>query len=277
MKKKLTLITLILSFLLFGFFGFYGCKDKEELKIEKNETIASGLDKTPKTRAGDGYGYTTPEDKYKFPDISGMNDWSRPNIIQERIDALQMPEGVLATISTAGLLETCLEFPYLLDILHFNDFQQGFNCLVKNFNGFREILKRPDLPPALINKYYGMGIDIKELPALSLVEQGMFSFRHFVLEFMLAQDVVINNLNEAQEEALFLLTMERKELLNSYPEIFSAMHKAPTALLYAKKMTNDNQVRADMKNAVSAFIQAPMLVNKDVINYLNDYINVKFK
>ena len=61
-------------------------------------------------------------DKYLFPDISGMNDWMRPNIIQERLDALQMPDALLATISTEGLLETCLEFPYLIDIFHANNF-----------------------------------------------------------------------------------------------------------------------------------------------------------
>ena len=62
------------------------------------------------------------EDRYEFPDISGMNDWwGDPDIIKKRLDALQMPDAILASISTAGLLETCLEFPYLLDIHNNNN------------------------------------------------------------------------------------------------------------------------------------------------------------
>ena len=67
--------------------------------------------------------YSRAKDKYEFPDISGMNDWMRPNIIQERLAALQIPDAVLASISTAGLLETCLEFPYLINIFHADNFQ----------------------------------------------------------------------------------------------------------------------------------------------------------
>jgi len=51
-----------------------------------------------------------------------MNDWMRPNIIKERLDALQIPDAVLSRISTEGLLETCLEFPYLIDIFHSNGY-----------------------------------------------------------------------------------------------------------------------------------------------------------
>ena len=34
------------------------------------------------------------KDKYEFPDLSGMNDWERPTIIQDRLNALQIPNEV---------------------------------------------------------------------------------------------------------------------------------------------------------------------------------------
>ena len=216
-------------------------------------------------------------DKYEFPDISRMNDWQRPNIIQERLDALQIPDAVLATISTEGLLATCLEFPYLINIFHSNDFQQGFNSLVLVFNGFREILKRPDLTTTLIEKYYWISEDVKGLGILCPIEQGRFSFRYFVFEFMLAQDIFLKNLSEEQERQLFLLSLEHKKIKNSYPDVFSDLNGVPTILLYAKKILNDNQARADMKSTLLEFVQAPVYVEQNVINYLNDYVNVKFK
>ena len=216
-------------------------------------------------------------DKYHFPDISKMNDWERPTIIQDRLAALQIPDAVLASISTEGLLETCLDFPYLIDIFHANDYQTGFNALVEEFNGFREILKRSDLTTALIGKYNRVGTDVKGLRMLNIIEQGMFSFRHFVLEFMLAQDVVLNNLNKEQEETLFLLTVEHKKIKSSYTDIFSSLNDVPVNLLYAKKILSDNQAGADMKNTLLEFTQAPRYIEQNVISYLDDYINVKSK
>ena len=85
------------------------------------------------------------KDKYEFPDISHLNDWLSEDIIPRRFKALQIPDNVLANISTAGLLETCLDFPYLISIFHYGNFQEGIEGLQTVFNGFREILKRTDL------------------------------------------------------------------------------------------------------------------------------------
>ena len=83
----------------------------------KNWVLIYQIGGASQTRSGlTAYSQLKSEDKYEFPDISGMNDWEDPCIIQKRLDALQIPDAVLVSISTAGLLETCLEFPYLLDI-----------------------------------------------------------------------------------------------------------------------------------------------------------------
>jgi len=216
------------------------------------------------------------KDKYEFPDISEMNKWDRPNIIQERLDALQIPEAVLSKISTEGLLETCMEFPYLLDIFLYDNFQKGFEELQVEFNGFREILKRPDLAEVLIEKYFWMIKDVTETKLLASSRKGKFSFQHFVLEYMIAQDVVLTNLNKEQEETLFLLALEYKEIKNSNPDIFSGLNELPTYLLYAKKIMNDNLVDPQMMNILFSFIQNPAHINHNTINYLNNHFNSKY-
>jgi hypothetical protein len=204
--------------------------------------------------------------------MSGVLD-----IIKNRLDALQIPDAVLASISTAGLLETCLEFPYLIDIHFGNHYQQGFDGLLVKFNGFRELFKRSDLTDALIEKYISLGEEVKGTLIMSLVEQGKFSLRHFVLEFMLAQDVVINHLNVEQEEALFLLLLERAKIKKSFPDIFANYHSLPPALLYAKEIIKDNKASANMREPLMEFIQAPLYVEQNVANYLNEYIISKSK
>ena len=212
------------------------------------------------------------KDKYKFPDISGMNDWTRPNIIQERLQALQVPDAVLAEISTEGLLETCIEFPYLIDIFHYDNFQNGFEMLQAEFNGFREILKRPDLTTVLIEKYKWMCVDVNEAKSFRSADKGRFSFRHFVLEFMLAQDIVLNNISKDQEETLVLLSLQHKEIKNGNPDIFSGLNDFPSYLLYAKKMLNDNLTDGNMTNKLLDFVQSPRYIDQSTMNYLNNYV-----
>ena len=270
MKKKLVLIFLV--------FLVFGCKENNVDQAPKidEDSFLNHLEYAPLVSA-----YRAKiVDKYEFPDLSGipgMTDWMRPNIIQERIDAYQIPDALLTSISTEGLLETCLEFPYGIDIFFCNDYQKGFEALLREFNGYRELFKRPDLVDVLIVKYYCLSLDVTQVRTLSLEEQGGFSLRQFVFEMMLVQDVVLENLSEEQERQLFLLSFEHIKIKKSYPDIFSDLNFLPTALLYAKKIMNDNQASADMQYVLSGFIRTPRHVEQDVINYLENYVRNKFK
>lgn len=60
------------------------------------------------------------------------------------VNASQVPLETLRSMSTAGLVETCLTYPLLSTILAHNDLQTGFQAVAGSFNGFQELLKRPD-------------------------------------------------------------------------------------------------------------------------------------
>ena len=216
------------------------------------------------------------DDKYVYPIKPGDAIWNSIEI-SERIEGLQIPEDLLTKISTAGLLETCLEYPYLLDIMFGNNLQHGFDNLLLQFNGFSELLNRPDLVNILIGKYSGLINDVEDVQLLTDIGQGMFSFRHLVLEMIIAQDVIINNLSKKQEKSLFLLSIEHSKIKKNYPNIFSGVNNVPTALLYAKEITKENRVAENMKGKLNELIKAPIFVEQDVMRYLEDYISAKFK
>ena len=221
------------------------------------------------------------EDGYKFPDIPEMNDWQRPGIIKERIAALQIPDACLEILYTKGLLETCLEFPYNIDMLLSDNYQRGFNSLVANFNGFRELFERPDLVSVLLNKYNELAEYVKSVYLLESVERGMLSLRMFIFEFILAQDVVLENLNTEQERELFLLSLEHRKIKSDYPDIFGGWHYVSRALLYAKKIMLDNAA-GDYADELWEFINGRSLpmdfyIDQNTVKYLDDYINNKFK
>ena len=202
-----------------------------------------------------------------------MNDWNRPNIIQERKAALQIPDACLENLSTKGLLETCLKYPYLFEMWLFNDYQTGFNMMSARFNGYGELFKRPDLVNVLFDKYSQFSEDVKSVYLLEGDERAEFSFRHFALEFMLAQDAVLENLNAEQERELFLLSLEHREITNS---IFGGNHFISRALLYAKTVMRDNAA-GDYANELSKFIKTPSSIAPNTVKYLDDYINKKYK
>ena len=260
-------LILTIPLLFFLLFGFAGCK--KELKREEpaeNETAV-----TAGTRAS--YSYIKPDDKYEFPDMSHLKGIAVPL----RFNALQMPNDVLTNISTAGLLETCLDFPYLLLMFTYNDYQMGFELgLLATFNGFRELMERPDLADALIRKSYDLRFNVANNMILKYEEEKRFSFRYFVLEFIIAQDVVIENLSEEQVRTLLLLAFENSKIKKSNPDIFGGWHYVSRALLFAKIVRNDNQIRADMRGTLDNFIRAPRPVGQGVSNYLEDYIKDKF-
>ena len=81
------------------------------------------------------YSQTDSKDVYEFP-VRGVEEWWQLTV-EQRIATLQIPDVVLEKISTEGLLETCLSYPYLINVFFHDNYQQGFEGLMEEFNGFR--------------------------------------------------------------------------------------------------------------------------------------------
>jgi hypothetical protein len=219
-------------------------------------------------------------DEYNFPVKQGSKEWGQFESVEKRLAVLQIPDLVLSKISTEGLLETCLAFPYLTDILFCDDYQKGFEALSAEFNGFQELLRRRDITKALLKKYETLNSSFTNVRLKENIEQGRFSFRHFALEFMLTQDIVLKNLNSEQKKQLFLLTSECKKTKNRFPDLFSDLNALPIKLLYAKIIMSDPEFifeNAEQKQVLSDFIKAPVHIDQRIIDNIENYINTNYK
>jgi len=49
--------------------------------------------------------------------------------------------------------KTCLKFPFLLDVYVFDNVQQGFDRILSNFNGIKELYLRNDAATVLLSYY----------------------------------------------------------------------------------------------------------------------------
>lgn len=90
---------------------------------------------------------------YDFPVKPGTNAWKRLKDREERIAFCQIPENVLYTMTTENLIETVLNYPFLMEIYCYDTYHQGFHAVLRNFNGLAELLCRDDAAHMLLEKY----------------------------------------------------------------------------------------------------------------------------
>ena len=102
------------------------------------------------------------QDAYDYPIKPGMAEWEKLNSSDEMDSVLQIPEAILHSISTEGLIETVLNYPMFGNLYFIDDYQQSFDLLEENFNGFQELLNRTDAGRLLFDRYKLMHPGCKE-------------------------------------------------------------------------------------------------------------------
>ncbi len=215
---------------------------------------------------------------FAYPIKPGDNKWENMNSVEERIASLQIPEYILPKISTERLLDICLEYPYLLDVLFYDDYQKGLEVLKTNFNGFNELLSRQDLGKFVLAKDKKFSAELDKLNDKDDIEKGKFSFQYFVLELVLAQDIVFETLNSSEEEELLDITINNMELKTKHTDIFGSHSTIPSYLLFAKKALTDSNFKftdTKQKSDVMEFVSRPLGVDDNIIDCVKRYIKNK--
>ncbi|HEY5465844.1 MAG TPA: sigma-70 family RNA polymerase sigma factor, partial [Clostridia bacterium] len=96
--------------------------------------------------SADAYVYpVTPE---KTPEV-----WKTLGSHDAMIEACQIPESLLWSMSTEGLVETCLNYPMTGDMMAFNSPTGWLEGVGKNFNGLQKLLQRKDAGFELLRVY----------------------------------------------------------------------------------------------------------------------------
>ena len=251
------------------------------LGCSKNE---NEIDDYYKSNAQVDYTPWAVEDAYIYPELGHEPPYDS---YENRMTAYQLPEDILLKMSTEGLLESCLTYPYRIDLfITYEDYQSSFDYLVHTFNGYPELLKRPDLINVLLRKHRSYDevwmMMCDSLPSLGL-EMGDYSLSHFNLAIIINQDIVFNNLSREQENELFTQFFRRFDMMEECPEQYGTRHYLAIWLLYAKKVLKDSKYKLvglsdEMEKTLSGFAQNPnyITINYPTIDFLYNYINIKF-
>lgn len=213
---------------------------------------------------------------FEFPIKPHDGKWETITSIGQRLEMLQIPSEKLLEMPTSELLDVCLDFPYLIDVFLSDDYQLGFDCLKKEFNGYNELLQRDDLLNTIIIKSRTLASEIEEIQIRDLSERGYFSFKWFVLEMIAAQDDLIREKNSSYIKQLIDISIDNLTLKGMYPDIFSDLNSIPTYLLFAKTIKySDIRIDNETSERLEHFINSPSFLDSATIKDIDKIIERK--
>lgn len=179
--------------------------------------------------------FQIPSNTYEFPARPGTTLWESLTSSMERINACQIPEEVLLSMSTEALVETCSNYPLLRELIFSNltsgGLQSSMDFFFINFNGFIELSQRSNSGQVLLNKYLVMN------PCCFIFsdDKGRFINSFSEYEMIIAQSKFINMLSK--ENLIKLLSKSiyclKQKML--YSDSYSLVFGINTSALIASR------------------------------------------
>lgn len=150
-------------------------------------------------------------DAYDYPVKPGTPEWAELESSAEMDSVCKIPVEILNSISTAGLVETVMNYPRFGDMYFGNtgSIQASFEIIAGHYNGFQELFERNDAAIHLLERYILMypkclnnNYSLETVPV-----QWRFSF----IEILLAQYEILNQLEQSYLEALLYESIQKYE------------------------------------------------------------------
>jgi hypothetical protein len=176
---------------------------------------------------------------YDFPMKPGTTEWKALTSHDHKKQVCQIPQSILSSMSTMDLVETCLNYPLLIDIIAYDRKQEGFEHVTQEFNGLQELLKRKDVGSTLVERYKKMNPDDIDSNWTSH-QKGEYSVQFFFVEILLAQEAVIANLSKIDRTQLLEESYNKILAKGKHPDIFGLIGFTNNTLLMGRIMLKDN-------------------------------------
>ncbi|GHS88065.1 hypothetical protein FACS1894201_09490 [Bacteroidia bacterium] len=166
-------------------------------------------------------------DKYIYPIVPGMTEWRSINMYEY----CQLPDSILHSISTTGLIRSFLDTPYSL---HFQSVVSSstaevvvFDSIYSKHNSVQELLSRNDAANSLIAYYDAICFDC--LNSLDVEVRWNFGAQMTALEFLFAKQEILNQCSSQEKKNIVKLLLDKYEL---YPKEGSRRITAMGLVMY---------------------------------------------
>lgn len=153
------------------------------------------------------------QDTYTYPVKPGTQEWIDLLSRDDRVQACLIPQEILMSMSTEGLLETFLNYPFILDYGGFEKMQNGFNMLKSENYGFGELYNRENIYQVIYDRYSSMSLNCKDIyPPVFLGRAAPTSLAFSTFEMFVAQDEFLNKLTEEERINIFILIFDKHKI-----------------------------------------------------------------
>lgn len=173
---------------------------------------------------------------YDFPVKPGTDAWRNLNSSQEMLDVCQIPKDIIQKISTEKLVNLCLNYPLLGEMLMSNtNYQDGFNIVSSNFNGFQELFKRKNAGTELMRVYENF--DIKNFQKNKNNENVFFDM---CIDIVMSQPIFFKNLNNRQKNILIEKSFKKlvdREIIGN-----SLFRQTTTAVVLSRLLSENSEI-----------------------------------
>jgi hypothetical protein len=173
--------------------------------------------------------------EWEYPVKPKTEAWAKLKNSQERLDACQMDEKSMKSISTKGLVYVCMQHPFFRSYVINDSPIEGFMNIMKKFNGYGELLNRKDALTTLLlvmkNEDYNQLESMKDSSAI-----GGKTLTWLGLEMMMCQDKLIDKLSKDEKNMFLKQLASRYDEKIKYNPYFGGMNHRVTAFLSRKFM-----------------------------------------
>lgn len=209
------------------------------------------------------------DNKYVFPVTPGSAAWRAFTTHKQMEEATQIPQNKLTGLTTKALLETCLDYPLLIDMMAFNTPQKGVETVIHKFNGLQELIKRNDVATHLANVYQQLiTTDINKLSTLS--DKGKLSFQLSFIEILFGQKPVLGKVDKSTISNLKTHITRALAYKTSHSDVFSPVTNSYT-LFFAGNLYY-HFYRSEFTPAAHDFLRSGLLKDTTVIEEIKKAI-----
>lgn len=200
---------------------------------------------------------------YAFPIVPGTEAWKSIDHLQ-RVASLQLPTDTLQNISTGRLLETCLYYPFNIDIFAFDDQVGSFGRVKNQFNGYAELYQRADFVQQLMSLYNSRSVSFVDQITLDY-DRGLYAFDFKIMEFMLADAANLASNTQAAQIVAMLLEKENQKTQN---RVYGNNNQITVGLAIGRCLKQINAFSDYQGTTLQDFLQCGKLTNLDDLEYI---------
>ncbi len=205
----------------------------------------------------------TATDTYIYPIRPGSDEWNAFQSSEQMVEAVQISFSILNSMSTYGLIETCLENPLFLELYLAGSPQSFYDHYFDTFNVCEVLVNRKDAMHKLIERYSLMCIECIDNNYSNFSGKGgNVKFAFDEIELLLAQEDFLKKISASNRIELGRIVMDRynKKKNNN----FSLYHKMMSAWVAGRIMNYDNYYEIldliESREEISIFINSGLIL-----------------